>query len=467
MSIFVGRDSEIGVAKGQLKQSASRIIVINGRRRIGKSTLAEKIAEGYRFFNFSGLSPSNTANDSKNQMDHFLRQLSKQTGNTYESGSDWYDVLCVFAKEIPSQEKIVILFDEISWLASGDPHFVGKLKTWWDQEISHGKNVLLIFCGSVSTWIEKNIINSTAFYGRISAVINLQPLSITDSVKLLKYKNFQGSPFEFYKILAVMGGIPWYLEQIDESQTADKNIENLCFKRNGLLHSEFEYIFNDVFSKYGNIYHQMLSVLSEGMKNLAEIRKAVNYAESGQLSNLMNNLIVSGFVTKHEQWNFKTCSLKKQSLYRLSDPYTRFYLKYIKPAGNLEKLPTGFESIIGIQMENLLIQNRKLIMNELNIDNVLRDSPYLQKASSSRRGCQIDYLIQTETNNLFLCEFKFRKRYLGNEIIDEVKEKMDRLVIPRGMAVVPVLFHIGEVSHTVYESRFFYKTIDLENFLVE
>ena len=91
----------------------------------------------------------------------------------------------------------------------------------------------------------------------------------------------------------------------------------------------------------------------------------------------------------------------------------------------------------------------------------------MQKASSSIRGCQIDYLIQTETNNLFLCEFKFRKRYLGNEIIDEVKEKMDRLVIPRGMAVVPVLFHIGEVSHTVYESRFFYKTIDLENFLVE
>lgn len=464
MSIFIGRKEEIETIKSMLSFPDSRIITINGRRRIGKSTLVAKISEGYNFFSFSGLAPSD-AGTAQDQINHFLRSLSDKTGNTYEKCDNWYDALHKLTDELPKDEKCVVLFDEISWMGQGDGNFVGILKVWWDLYISKGRNVLLIFCGSVSTWIEKNIINSTAFYGRISAFINLQQLSIPESAEFLRKRGFKGSAFEFYKILAVTGGVPWYLERIDPKLTADQNIENLCFKRGGLLKDEFETIFNDVFSINGDVYNKILVTLCDGMKTLSEIREAIEYAQSGTLSDLMENLIICGFVSKHPKWSLKTKKLSSQSVYRVCDSYIRFYLKYIKPAGNRRKLPKGFYGIMGLQMESLLIQNREIIWKLLGIENVLIDNPYIQKPTATKKGCQIDYLVQTRTNNLYTCEFKFQLGDLDSEIIDQMREKLKRLIIPRGMAAVPILFHLGGVSESVYLSNFFYRIVDLADLL--
>lgn len=472
MSIFVGRASEIELIKRQLRMESSRIVVINGRRRIGKSRLAEEISKGYRFFSFSGLAPDlcSQSDKSKEQIQKFIRQLQDQTNKNYEACSGWMDALYLLEREIPDNEKTVVLFDEISWMGMDDHNFVGKLKIWWDTKIAQRKNVLLIFCGSVSTWIEKNIINSTAFYGRISLVINLQPLSIPEAAKFLRMRNFRKSAFDVLEILAVTGGVPWYLEQIDPNETNETNIKNLCFKLSGLLRNEFNIIFNDVFSKHGEVYNQILLTLSEGAKTLSEIRKKIEYAHSGQLSDLMSNLVLCGFITKHQQWSLKTKKLGKQSIYRISDPYIHFYLKYIRPyvvEGRDGELPKGFASIMGLQMESLLIQNRELILKSINIQHPIMDNPYIQRPTVKKPGCQIDYLIQATTNNLYLCEFKFRQTYLGRETIEEVQEKIKRLIIPRGTAIVPVLFYMGELRESILTSNFFYKIIDLCDLLKE
>jgi AAA+ ATPase superfamily predicted ATPase len=464
MGIFIGREEEQELMKRLLRQYGSKIVTVNGRRRIGKSTLVAKIAENYSFFSFSGIAP--VAGTSKQvQIDNFLSQLSKKTGNSYERCTDWFWVLDKLSGELPKNEKCIILFDEISWIAHGDPTFVGILKNWWDLDISKRENILLIFCGSVSTWIDKNIINGTAFYGRISAYITLEQLSIPESAEFLRKRNFHGSAFEFYKILSVTGGVPWYLERIDPALTVDKNIEILCFKRDGLLKHEFEKIFNDVFSIHGEVYNRILVSLCDGMKTLSEIRTAIGYVQGGTISRLTDNLITCGFVSKHQQWSFKSKKLGRQSVYKICDPYVRFYLRYIKPAGNREKLPESLDSIVGLQMESLLIQNRKMIWKLLGIDEPLIDNPYIQRPTLSKQGCQIDYLIQTKTNNLYVCEFKFQRRVLNAEIIAEMREKLGRLSIPRGMAMVPVLFHLGGVSEPVCLDNFFYKIIDLADLL--
>lgn len=471
MSTFVGRASEIELLKGQLRMESARIVVINGRRRIGKSALAEKIAEGYNFFSFSGLSPQECPTESgrsKYQIQRFLDQLKDKTHKDYPPSSDWLEVLYTLTDEIPDNEKTVILFDEISWMGMDDPTFVGTLKIWWDTKITRKKNVLLIFCGSVSTWIDKNIIKSTAFYGRISLTISLQPLSIPESAQFLREKKYRWSAYDLYTVLAVTGGVPWYLEQIDPQLTAEKNIERLCFKRSGLLRDEFNIIFNDVFSKHGDVYNRILVALSEGAKTLIEIRDAIDYTSCGRLTDLMDNLVLCGFVSKHRQWSLKTKKLGKQSIYRIADPYIRFYLKYMKNSvdeGRDEPLPKNFDSIVGLQMETLLIQNRELILKSLDVDHVVRDNPYIQRATARKPGCQIDYLIQTERGNLYLCEFKFQGETSGNKIIREVQEKIKRLIIPRDSALVPALFHIGELSENVYTSKFFYRIINLADLL--
>lgn len=471
MGIFVGRVSEIELIKRQLRMESSRIVVINGRRRIGKSRLAAEIAKGYNFFSFTGLAPElclDQSDKSKEQIQNFIKQLQDQTNKNYEACSDWMDVLYLLEREISDNKKTVVLFDEISWMGMDDRNFVGKLKIWWDTKIAQGKNVLLIFCGSVSTWIEKNIINSTAFYGRISAIIQLRQLSLPDSVSLLKNRGFRCSAYEYLRILSVTGGVPWYLEQLDPHISIDKNISELCFNPAGILNFEFEKIFNDVFSRYGDIYHKILVELSEGMRTLSQIRKAVDYPHGGTFSTLMDNLSVCGFVSKHPLWSFKTKKLSNLSLYRICDPYIRFYLKYILPnKGKGSGLPDGFDSMIGLQTENLLQQDSKTILDALKIENPLLHGPYLQRKTAVKKGCQIDYIIQTSNNMLYLCEIKFRRGVIGMEVVEEVQEKIKRLSVPKGIAIVPVLFSLGNVSEPVYTSNFFYRIIDLADLLEE
>lgn len=114
-----------------------------------------------------------------------------------------------------------------------------------------------------------------------------------------------------------------------------------------------------------------------------------------------------------------------------------------------------------------MLQNRKLLLKAIGIDpaECSFDGPYRQTKTTRTKGCQIDYLVQTRSKNLFLCEFKFVRKELGVEIIEEVQEKIRRFSIPHGFALVPVLFHISGVSSAVYDKDYFYRIIDIADFL--
>ena len=88
------------------------------------------------------------------------------------------------------------------------------------------------------------------------------------------------------------------------------------------------------------------------------------------------------------------------------------------------------------------------------------------RASFRQKGCQIDYLIQTRSKNLFVCEFKFKRRELGPEIIDTTKNAISRFSVPRDVGVAPALFHLGGVSDAVHEANYFYRIIDIADFLI-
>ncbi len=252
----------------------------------------------------------------------------------------------------------IILLDEISWMGSKDPSFIPKLKAWWDKQTA---DILLVFCGSVSTWIEENILKSTAFFGRINLTISLEPLSIPESA-------------EFLRVLGM-------------------------------------------------------------------------------------------------QLSFE------QSLYKISDQYMRFYLKVIEPNlgaiadGGFEQVllstMPGFEAHMGLQLEALLLQNRALLIQKLGISpvDIVRSGPYRQTKTTTQQGCQIDYLIQTKTNNLFICDFKFKRREMGSDIISEMQNKISRLKTPKGFAKVAVLFHLSGTSKTVATSSYFYRVVDIVDFL--
>ncbi|MBB71894.1 MAG: ATPase [Legionellales bacterium] len=474
MQPFVGREHEIEHLRVLHSKAIPGLVVVKGRRRIGKSRLIAEFAAmnpQNRLWSFAGLAPAEGMT-AQTQRDHFAKQLATHLNIPPLTFTDWSDAFAHLSLHV--QPGDIVLLDEISWMGAKDPSFIPKLKAWWDQQTLP---IMLVFCGSVSNWIEENILNSTAFYGRVNLTMTLEPLSIPESASLLRDVGFQGSAYDHYKLLSILGGVPWYLEQINSSMTADAHIKRLCFEKDGLLVLEFDRIFHDLFDGKGETYKRILGALKDGMKTLADIRKAIDFAHSGTLSQLIEHLIIAGFVTKQPLWSFKTGKPTKQSLYRISDPYMRFYLKLIEPHRAqidsnayqdvaISTLP-GFDAHMGLQLEYLLLQNRQLLLKALGIapTDVVYDGAYRQTTTTKRAGCQIDYLVQTTSNNLLVCEFKFKRRELGSDIIDSMKDKLKALQVPRGFAAMPVLFHIGGVSATVATSRYFYRIVDIIDLL--
>lgn len=334
MKAFIGRKTELNKLNDLNCQKRAVLVVVNGRRRIGKSRLIQEFAKDKIFLPFSGLAPIDNIN-AQDQRNAFAHQLSSHFNMPPFQVLDWSDAFAHLSNQL-TDKPTIILFDEISWMGTKDPTFVPKLKVWWDITLQQFANVMLVFCGSVSTWIEENIINSTAFFGRISLHLELAELTLPESNQFLRSNGFKGSDYDELKLLSVIGGVPWYLEQITSHYTADENLKRLCFDKNGILVEEFDKVFHDLFVGKGDIYKKIIHLLAQGMRDLATLRSELNYAKSGSLSQTMKALIVSGYVSQHYSWSFKTGHLGKSSYYRLSDNYLRFFIKYIEP--NLRKI---------------------------------------------------------------------------------------------------------------------------------
>ncbi len=473
---FIARRQELNDLEGLMKRKKACLAVIKGRRRIGKSRLAEEFGKNKRYLPFSGLTPVKGVTAQK-QRDEFARKLERHFALKRLSISfkDWTVGFELLSAQLTNQPTVIV-FDEISWMGAKDPTFIPKLKVWWDLVLQKFSKLVLILCGSVSTWIEKNIINSTALFGRIALSIELTEFTLPECQDFLTSRGFKGSYLDVYRILAVTSGVPWYLEQIRPDETADENLKRLCFRKEGVLVKEFPLIFHDLFSSRGAVYKAIVKALAQEMLSLQDICKQTNYPKSGSMSKCLANLKTCGFVSTHKPWSLKTGKIKKTTLYRLSDNYLHFYLRYIEPKLSaieenrfkdqpISSLP-GWETIMGLQIENLLLKNRSLILKALGLhpQDVLADNPYLQTATTRKRGCQIDYLIQTTTRTLFACEIKVRQ-FVGVEVIGEMEEKLRRISLPKGYAFCPALFHLGSLSNDLALSSYFFRMIDIADFL--
>ncbi|MCX7123516.1 MAG: ATP-binding protein [Gammaproteobacteria bacterium] len=475
MKAFIGRHGELKLLKDLLEKRSSSLVVIYGRRRVGKSRLVEEFGKEARFLSFAGLAPQkNTTTQS--QLSEFYQQTKRQLPVQTNTFTDWGDAFLELSKHTHSG-RIIVFFDEISWLGNKDPDFLGKLKNAWDTQFKKNEKLIFILCGSVSTWIEQNILSNTGFYGRISLKLKLQELPLHDCNFFWQTQGKMISPYEKLKILAVTGGIPKYLEEIKPGQPADENIKQLCFSPHGLLYNDYDYIFSALLARESPQYHKIVELLADGPEEQSKISNHIQLHSGRNLSDYLEDLVSSGFVQRDYTWQIKTGDIGKLSRYRLSDNYLRFYLKYIKPNAakienqqfsgrSLSALP-GWSSIMGLQIENLILNNRVAIREKIGIypDEVICDGAFFQRKTARQKGCQIDYMVQTKFGNLFVCEIKFSRNTIRANVIDEVKEKIARLSTPRNFSIIPVLIHIGEIQDEVVDSQFFSKIIDMASLI--
>jgi hypothetical protein len=471
MTRFIGRNRELEALKGLLRKKSASLVVIRGRRRIGKSRLAEEYASSFKqAYILSGIPPSPGVTAAM-QRAEFLRQLQEYRLPIYRS-DDWGNLLFDLSKEC-KQGRILIVLDEITWMGSEDPTFLPKLKTSWDRYFKNNPQLVLILSGSNSAWISKNILSDTGFFGRVSLRLRLEELSLPECNAFWNAHAGKLSAYEKFKVLSVTGGVPRYLEELRPDLSAEANLQRLCFEPEGLLFREFDQIFHDLFQKKGFFYKQIVEGLVDAPLESAALAKALKRSRGGDLSKALTELMESGFLSRDYTWSLKTGKRSESSQYRIKDNYLRFYLKYIIPhkeqieTARLQRLPQGWHSIMGLQFENLVINNGHLICKILGIipEDVVVANRYFQNPTTRQRGCQIDFLIQTRFRTLYACEVKFKQSTIGMEVIEEMETKMKNLALPKGFSCRPVLIHVNGVSEEVADSGYFAHIIDFSDLL--
>ena len=473
---FIGRGEELAKLQALWRKSTSSMVVVAGRRRIGKSTLVEEFARhsSCKFIEIVGLPPDEKMTNAR-QIENFCERLSHATGRVQAKADGWAQAFDALAEAISGREKTIVFLDEISWMGRYDSAFAGFLKTAWDTQLSKKSKLILVVAGSVSAWIQQNIKKSKAYVGRLSLDITLEELPIDDCLAFWGARLKRTALREILDALSVTGGVPKYLSELDPSLSADDNIRRLCFDANGYLFKDFNRIFDDVFDSTVASKKRIVTALSEGPASVSELAVKLGSDPNGHLSKDLAELVEAGFVAPGEGINPETGKRVREVRYRLKDNYTRFYLKYIEPktaairAGvfkytTLESLP-GWDAIMGLQFENLVLNNFRAIAREIGLigKNVESVAPYFRRGGKRGEGVQIDLLVQLP-KCVYVIEVK-RQKHLTQAIEEEVSRKIDRLTLPKGKSVKTVLIYEGDLNRSLEEDGFFDFVLPIDRLL--
>ena len=436
--------------------------------RVGKSTLVEEFARrsDARFIKIEGVRPESktTAAD---ELRAFARQLARQSNAEKTPPEDWYSAFGVLDGVISDKERTVVLLDEVSWLAYGDDTFADYLKIAWDNILKKHNRLILVVCGSVSSWIKDNIIGNRAYVGRRSLDMVVPELPLRECVKFWGRAAERVATKEIIDVLSVTGGVPRYLEEVNPSLSADENIRRMCFLPNGILRTDFDEMFTDVITHQPAFTARVLDCLVDGPRSVSDIAKQIGEEKNGRMSSALVRLSESGFVSEDAGKNPETGADVRERKYRLKDNYARFYLKYIAPVKNSidagmfrfsgVRQFSGWDAVMGLQFENLVVNNAAELLSPLHMERslVLSAAPYFRRASASsgNEGVQIDLLLQAKMSYCIV-EVK-RKASIGRDVIAEVERKRRLLPHPRNVSVRTALVYDGELAPSIEADGYF------------
>lgn len=412
MGTYIERTEETNILQNALKTNESEMIAVIGRRRVGKTLLIRSVYKKHIVFELTGSLQTPT----KEQLENFAGQLQFFSKSpiklaTPKSWPDAFRQLTTFLEKQKTNQKKVLFFDELPWLASHKSRFLSAFGYFWNTWASR-KNLVVVICGSAASWMIEKVVNDKGgLHNRITKLISLSPFTLAETRKYLLSRKINLNLYQSIQLYMAMGGIPHYLKEIEPGKSAAQNIDAICFGKNGLLKDEFSNLYLSLFDNATN-HISIIRALATKWKGLSrkEIVDISKLPDGGSVTKYLNELNQSGFISSYLPYG-KT---KKDTLYRLTDEYSLFYLKFIEGKRkqswlNLSELQI-WKSWSGYAFENICLKHSQQIKNALGISGVYsEESSFVFKGDESAKGFQIDLLIDRQDNSINLCEMKFHE----------------------------------------------------------
>jgi AAA+ ATPase superfamily predicted ATPase len=421
---IIGRLEQVAELKNIFDSNQSEFVAIYGRRRVGKTFLVRNYFRSRKCIYFQAIGLQNGSLEE--QLQNFTDSFSETFYDNMpmQAASSWKEAFQRLTAIIEKQNKkvkIVIFFDELPWMATPRSGLLEALDYFWNRYWVDFKNLKLIICGSSASWILKKIIyNKGGLHNRVTKQIILNPFSLKET-KL--YLENMGGPSETKQVLEIymaLGGIPFYLNGIKKNLTANQNINNLCFRKAGLLFDEFDKLFKSLFIE-ADAYIELIRLIAKKRYGIArpELEKKCKLSQKGgTLTDRLKDLEEAGFILSFLPLWHKTRGI----YYKVIDEFSLFYLTWVEAEKNTliklesksnfwsEKHKTpAWNTWSGYAFEAVCYKHLEQIRQTLNIPNASRSSTWriISERDEMDAGAQIDLLFDRDDGAITLCEIKY------------------------------------------------------------
>lgn len=427
--MLIGRVHEHELLEQKYHSGKSEFVALYGRRRVGKTYLIHAVFKHRFTFQLTGISEANLKTQLQNfnyavQEQHPLLKLNPL--------SSWMEAFQTLKKIIEKsrQKKKVIFMDELPWLDTQNSGFIQALEHFWNSWASARKDVLLVVCGSAASWmIHKLINNKGGLHNRITLRIRVEPFTLKECASFMKYKKIQLDHYQLIQLYMVLGGIPFYWDEVQRGMSAAQNINRLCFMSEGLLSNEFANLFKSLFNR-AERHEAIVEALAKKSKGLSreELILHSGLANGGNFTRLLQELEENGFIRKYTPFGKKN----RDSLFQLCDFYSLFYMKFMQHTKRTFERDwmklidnPAYRAWSGYAFEQLCLMHSNDIKKALGISGV-ETSEFSWRSTLDTTGAQIDLVIDRRDGVINVCEMKFAMHpfTINKKYANELRNKL-------------------------------------------
>ena len=428
MTKFVNRNQELKFLQSEFNKKDSSMIIIYGRRRIGKTSLLSEFIKDKDALFFLATEESETENRNA-----FTKKVAEYTKNELLANSkveDW-DTLFSYLSSYQPEERKLIIIDEFQYIGKSNPAFVSKLQRIWDT-ILKNSNVMLVLCGSlVNMMYDQTLSYSSPLYGRRTGQLKMKQIAFK---YYHEFFNNELSEKQLIENYAVTGGVPKYIESFKHCTDIYDAIENCVMSKESYLYEEPNFLLEKEVQDIGS-YFSIIKTIASGKERASEISSALEI-KATNLPKYLNVLIDLDILEREVPVTEKNPEKSKMGLYKIKDNYIKFWFKFIYPHKAL--IETDHADFVIDKIKKGFIANhtafvyedicRKEYMNDLIVKNVWDFIPQKVGRWWDRKDTEIDIVaLDEESGNIIFGECKYTNSPMDIDVYYDLLEKTKKV----------------------------------------
>ena len=411
---MIGRKKEQRILQDLAMSGEPEFVVIYGRRRVGKTFLVRETFGNDFFFSYTGVANIKA----QQQRVEFSKALRKHgwipkdhSAHTPDNWFDSFDALRELIENAKTADRLLIFIDEMPWMDNKKSDFVPAFENFWNGWASGQKNIMLMVCGSATSWITKKIFRSKGgLYNRTTRQISLKPFTLAECREYFHDKGIAMNTQDMIESYMIFGGIPYYLHFFEKRYSLALNVDRICFEESAPLRHEFDRLMDTLFAQPAK-YVEVLKVLHTKKQGLTRERIAglIDFGNGGNLTRILLELEECGFIRRYKPFGKQ----KHGALYHLADSFIAFHLEFIRKTNSENYWSSyidnaGHKAWSGYAFEQVCLLHISRLKEALGISGVRTDvSSWICRGDGN--GAQIDLIIDRGDGVINLCEIKFSK----------------------------------------------------------